>query len=171
MIFSTYFGGTQSDGGTAVALDSMGRALLAGTTQSTDFPTTNPFQASNAGILDSFVALFADYVPHQPVAESASPASGSGSSQTFQFTYRDANGYEEMAWVFALFHTQLTQAGGCYIQYNHAQNTLRLMDDAASAWLGPVNIGSPVVLQNGQCISVSQPATRVAGARGGCLVF
>ncbi|MCP5120270.1 MAG: hypothetical protein GY953_56460, partial [bacterium] len=132
LVFSTYFGGAQSDGGTAVAVDGAGQAVLAGTTQSTDFPTTNPFQASSAGILDSCVALFVGYIPAQPVADSVSPSSGGGSSQTFQFTYRDANGYEEMAWVFALFHIEPSQADSCYVQYNHTQNTLWLLNDAGN---------------------------------------
>lgn len=40
LIYSTYLGGSNSDGASAIAVDSMGSAYIAGTTSSTDFPTT-----------------------------------------------------------------------------------------------------------------------------------
>jgi hypothetical protein len=60
-LFSTYLGGTgNEDAGnnanTAVAVDPNGNVYVAGATSSTDFPTKNPFQSSNAGGVDVFVA-------------------------------------------------------------------------------------------------------------------
>jgi hypothetical protein len=56
--FSTYLGGSQSDDGTAIAVDSAGSAYITGDTFSTDFPTASPEQSANAGNGDAFVTKF-----------------------------------------------------------------------------------------------------------------
>jgi hypothetical protein len=48
LIYSTYLGGSDIDRGCAIALDGF-EVCLAGSTRSSDFPTVNPYQASNAG--------------------------------------------------------------------------------------------------------------------------
>jgi hypothetical protein len=57
LIYSTYLGGTNSDSGAGIAVDSSGNAYLTGTTSSTDFPTTSGvFQTALGGGSDAFVA-------------------------------------------------------------------------------------------------------------------
>lgn len=56
LLYSSYLGGTDYDFGAGIAVDRTGSAYLAGFTESTDFPTRNPLQASNAGGLDAFLA-------------------------------------------------------------------------------------------------------------------
>ncbi len=54
-IYSTYLGGTGSDGAVGVGADTFGNAYVTGYTKSANFPTRHPFQAKNAGKKDAFV--------------------------------------------------------------------------------------------------------------------
>ena len=56
LVYSTFLGGSQSDSGQAIAVDSAGEAYVTGFTLSTDFPTQNPLQSSSGGGSDAFVA-------------------------------------------------------------------------------------------------------------------
>jgi hypothetical protein len=56
LVYSTYLGGSVSDHGNAIALDSAGDTYLTGSTCSTDFPTVSPLQAGLKGACDGFVA-------------------------------------------------------------------------------------------------------------------
>lgn len=55
LVYSTYLGGTTGNEAYAIAVDSSGSAYVTGQTDSTDFPTVNPFQAAYAGAQDTFV--------------------------------------------------------------------------------------------------------------------
>jgi len=55
LAYSTYLGGGSYDNGTGVAVDGSGNAYVTGYTESSDFPTKNPYQGSNAGISDIFI--------------------------------------------------------------------------------------------------------------------
>ncbi len=56
LVYSTYLGGTDEDYGAGIAVDSSGRAYVAGYTYSTNFPVQNALQPGNAGGVDAFVA-------------------------------------------------------------------------------------------------------------------
>lgn len=56
LVYSTYLGGSDDDGGSSIAVDTFGNAYVTGATQSTDFPTANPLQTANGGIFDAFVS-------------------------------------------------------------------------------------------------------------------
>jgi uncharacterized protein (TIGR03437 family) len=47
LAYSSYLGGTGNDNGAGIAVDSAGNAYITGHTDSTDFPTVNPFQSTN----------------------------------------------------------------------------------------------------------------------------
>ena len=62
LVYSTYLGGSGSDGASGIAVDSAGSAYVAGATSSTDFPTLGSFQAVNhaagTGATNVFVTKF-----------------------------------------------------------------------------------------------------------------
>jgi hypothetical protein len=55
LLYSTYLGGRDSDGGNAITVDSAGNAYVTGQTYSTTFPTVDPLQPTNGGGYDAFV--------------------------------------------------------------------------------------------------------------------
>jgi hypothetical protein len=83
LVYSTYFGGSGSDTGEAIQVDSSGRAYVVGYTNSTDFPTQGAYQDTySGGDVDVTVTIF----------------SSSGSSLVYS-TYLGGSGMEE---AFAL---------------------------------------------------------------------
>lgn len=55
LFYSTFLGGSGSDGANSIAVDSFGRAYVAGGTSSANFPVLNPIQAHLGGSQDAFV--------------------------------------------------------------------------------------------------------------------
>jgi hypothetical protein len=62
LIYSTYLGGSSRDYGRGIAVDNFGCAYVTGYTQSTDFPTENPYQ-TDQGYNDVFVTKLSDGTP------------------------------------------------------------------------------------------------------------
>ncbi len=55
LVYSTYLGGSGSDGATGIAVDASGAAYVTGYTASTDFPVVNGYQGDQGG-MDAFIA-------------------------------------------------------------------------------------------------------------------
>jgi Beta-propeller repeat len=55
LFYSTFLGGSASDEGLGIAIDSAGDAYVTGVTQSSNFPPKNPIQANFGGVQDAFV--------------------------------------------------------------------------------------------------------------------
>ncbi len=90
--------------------------------------------------------------PNQPpTADSASPNTGSGSTQTFNFTYSDANGSLDLGAIYALFQSSLNGVNACYVFYQRPVNAFYLVNDTNTAVLGLVAPGSATTVQNSQC--------------------
>ena len=53
--YSTYLGGSDTDGGNGIALDASGNIIVVGFTQSGNYPTFNAFQGALSGISDGFI--------------------------------------------------------------------------------------------------------------------
>jgi hypothetical protein len=87
LVFSSLFGGSDWDYGTAIALDAAGRIYVTGTTRSRNLPVVNPVQAQyGGGTYDAFVlqvlpgaAGIGAAAPQGPAVGSATYHGGSGS--------------------------------------------------------------------------------------------
>jgi hypothetical protein len=67
LFYSTYFGGSGTDGGINIAVDSAGSAYIVGNTNSADLPLSGPLQSSfGGGLLDAFVAKISSEPPNRP---------------------------------------------------------------------------------------------------------
>jgi hypothetical protein len=86
-----------------------------------------------------------------PIAVSVTPSSGAGGTQTFSFTYSDANGYADLANVYLLFNTTNSYLGSCGVTFNNSRSKVSLIQDSGTAWLSPLSVGVPGALQNSQC--------------------
>ncbi|NHJ85431.1 MAG: hypothetical protein FK734_08200, partial [Asgard group archaeon] len=58
LLWSTYFGGNESESGKGIAVAEDGSCYITGVTQSGDFPILNAYQSTNNGNDDAFVAKF-----------------------------------------------------------------------------------------------------------------
>ena len=86
-----------------------------------------------------------------PTADSVSPSSGSGPTGEFFFNYSDLNGIDDLSVLAANINTSPTAVGGCTLEHDRANQTVRLADDAGTGWLGPVPIGQAWTLGNSRC--------------------
>lgn len=76
--FSSYLGASQNDSGTAVSADGAGSIYVGGSTNSTAFPLSHPFQASSGGFHDGFLAKISGAVQPIPPFTMVSSASFAG---------------------------------------------------------------------------------------------
>jgi hypothetical protein len=158
-----FLGGSGSDAGYGIALDNSAAAYLTGQTSSSDFPLKTPAQSSlGTTNLAAFAAKFTFGSNGTLAPISVSPASGSGTSQTFTAVYSDPSGYADINWVNVLFQTQITGQSACLVQYVRATNIIALVNDSGSGSVSatPGTIGT---LNNSQC-TVDTGASSVSGS-------
>ncbi|HCF30096.1 MAG TPA: hypothetical protein DEV81_23495, partial [Cyanobacteria bacterium UBA11049] len=55
LVYSTYLGGSNGDGGNAIAVDFQGNAYVTGGTDSINFPIKNAFNSNLSGLSDAFI--------------------------------------------------------------------------------------------------------------------
>jgi len=108
LAYSTYLGGSKYDYAWAIAVDAAGAAYVAGSTDSTDFPTANPYQAhyGGAGGLflydgDAFVAKLKPYNGGGPVALAYSTYLGGSATDLAYAIAVDSTGAAYIAGVTA----------------------------------------------------------------------
>lgn len=90
--------------------------------------------------------------PQPPAALSVTPADGSGPGAVFHFSIWDPNGYADVRLGLVVINQALSASNSCYLYYDRGQQAVWLSNDAGSAWFGPAKLGTPAVLQNGQCV-------------------
>jgi RHS repeat-associated protein len=78
LTWSTYLGGSGDDYAQGISVDTNSNVIVAGATASTNFPTASPYQGSNAGGYDAFIARYDTLQP--PKLTSISSDTGSSSS-------------------------------------------------------------------------------------------
>jgi hypothetical protein len=86
-----------------------------------------------------------------PVAESVSPSSGLGMSQTFVLTFSDPNGATDITWTHITINSALGLSQACYFAYERAANRFYLANDSATATIGIISPGSTGSVENSQC--------------------
>jgi hypothetical protein len=89
-----------------------------------------------------------------PVANQVSPASGTGNSQIFTFTFSDPDGWQNLSVVNVLVNFWLDGRQACYLAYVPVTGTLYLVDDAGNAG-GPyqaMSLPGSGLVSNSQCI-------------------
>ena len=101
-LYSTYLGGSGTDTGNAIAIDSQGRMWVTGGTQSTNFPIPNGFQAAQ-GSQDAFV--------------SGIDPTQSGSGSLFFSTYLGGSWWDTGRGIAAASDGTIWVVGGTY-SYN-----------------------------------------------------
>lgn len=105
-----------------------------------------------------------------PDVVSLIPSNGTGTSGTFTATFRHPGGISKHYLGYILFLptpnvVSFQAQGSCLIEYNRISNGMRLIDNAGTGWLGPIE-GVPVrsstaPLSNNAC-TVNVAATTVA---------
>src|SRR5579884_1586005 len=86
-----------------------------------------------------------------PTADSVTPNSGHGASQSFTFRFSSVNSYGYLATVFGLINSALQNTNACRVYYQRSTNRLYLFNDAATAWQGPLTPGVTGTTSNSQC--------------------
>lgn len=86
-----------------------------------------------------------------PVVVGVSPASGSGLSQTFTFSFSDTGGAADLDYVQVLLTPGVLGTGACWIHYSQRYDLVDLINDSATAGVGPAPPGYPIILSNSQC--------------------
>jgi hypothetical protein len=158
--YGTYLGGSGSDSGAAIAVDTYGGVLVAGQTLSGAFPLAASFQSANPGNYGGFLTKV--QMSGQPSVVSVSPNTGSSRSQTFSFVISDPDGAADVVWVHAAVNSTLNLSNACYFAYNGG--FLYLANDAATETLGVVAIGGSAVTENSQCrLNASASSVSLSG--------
>ncbi len=95
LVYSTYLGGSGSDGGSGIAVDPSGNAYMTGSTGSTNFPTANAFRSAyGGGVQDAFVAKISDNTQLSnpvPAVSALSPPSAAAGGAAFTLTVVGSN--------------------------------------------------------------------------------
>src|SRR5262249_5004148 len=85
-------------------------------------------------------------------ADSVTPTSGAGPTQTFALQYSDSFGATDFSTTWVWFNETFasTAANSCMLYYDRPADTIYLLNDGAGTWM-PGTPGTGSTLQNNQC--------------------
>lgn len=100
-VYSTYLGGSSIDSADAMATDRLGNVLLAGHTESTNFPLASPVQSANNSDYSAFIAKIYDGTPCTAICPPVLVWMGDVTRQVTVHYYGGAGGttFEEWNWL------------------------------------------------------------------------
>ena len=96
-------------------------------------------------------------------AVSASPSTGSGTSQSFSLQYSDTAGATDIKTTWAWFATSASasSANSCLMYYERSSDSVYLLNDAGTVWAS-ARRGASTTLQNAQCSIAARTVTATA---------
>ncbi len=131
--FSSYLGGSGTDAGHSIAVDSQGNTYVTGSTMSTDFPTSqNAYQRNYHGLTDAFITK----------------VSASGSSVVYS-TYLGGSGSD------AGYGVAVDSQGAAYVSGNTSSNDFPLLNAYQTVYNGPSDAFITKLDISGQTIQYS----------------
>ena len=100
-----------------------------------------------------------------PSADSVTPNPASGLNETFALSYsaRNNRGYTDLSRVYVRFNGSNAGTDVCKVEYYQPTHGLYLLNDADTAWLGPLTPGTAGTLSNSQC-TVNGAGTSASGS-------
>jgi len=90
------------------------------------------------------------------------PASGSGNTHLFSFTFSDPAGYQDLNVVNVLINHAIDSRNACYLAYSRPLDVLYLVNDAGTALSAGLTLNSSGGIGNSQC-SVSSAGSSAVG--------
>ena len=111
----------------------------------------NTGNSARTGIIAIARQSFAVNQQGPPQAISVTPSGGSGASQTFSFVFSDSSAYSNLPWAEVNISATQTSVSACQVRYEQPANSMLLRNDAGTAWIGPIVVGSGA-LENSQCV-------------------
>ena len=173
LVYSTYLGGSGGDYGQGIAVDISGNAYVTGETASQDFPTMYPFQPSNAGGSDAFVAkIYAQIIISCTYSLSSYSAfyPASGGSGSVYVTASDST-CNWSAWSTSSWITNVSPSNGTgsgWVTYSVGVNntgSARTGTMTIAGWTFTVNQAAPVTCTYSlSSYSASYPASGGSGS-------
>jgi uncharacterized repeat protein (TIGR01451 family) len=152
--YGTYLGGTGSDFATGIAVDSQGSSYVAGETNSTNFPTKNPFQPASGGLTDVFLSKLGPTI-NLVVTETVTPNPvGVGNNVTFTYTITNSGDL-----TTGVVFTDVIPAGATLVSANAAGQSCAANLGTVNCTVGTINGGAAatvsVIMTPGQAGALS----------------
>jgi len=162
--FSTFLGGSGADGAVTVSVSTANVAWVAGAAGGLDYPQATPLVTLVQSGVHAFLSGVSFGTAMAPSVVSVTPASGSGTSQSFTLRISDAAGGGYATSANLLLNSSRSGLRACFISYDRSENRFSLNGDPGSAWSSGAP-GAAVTLSNRQCdLNLASSAATVSGA-------